>query len=225
MSGTPKTLTVTEIHQLLDELLVKEGTTKRCARGIRNYTIACLMVEAGLRVGEVVKLRWTDLYFNFEPVKSIVVPADIAKNNKERTIPVSTRLADALKTYSRYYGPAVEGYTPNSAFYHPTRMKPLTTRQVERFIRKAAEKALGRPVHPHVLRHTFATRLMRVTNARVVQELLGHESMTSTQIYMSPNADDKQTAIDAVKNGVTEQMEEGAETSRLASAPNRGDTR
>jgi site-specific recombinase XerC len=66
---------------------------------------------------------------------------------------------------------------------------------------------------------------MRVTNARVVQELLGHESMTSTQIYMSPNADDKQTAIDAVKNGVTEQMEEGAETSRLASAPNRGDTR
>lgn len=225
MSRTPKTLTMTEIHQLLDELRCKSGTTKREARGIRNYTIACLMVEAGLRVGEVVKLRWYNLYFNCEPVKSIIIPADIAKNKKERTIPVSTRLSDALSEYAGYYETFVGIFVARFAFFATDPDRPLTTRQVERFIRKAAEKALGRPVHPHVLRHTFGTRLMRVTNARVVQELLGHESMTSTQIYMSPNEDDKQTAIDAVTDGITEQKAEGAETSRPADVTDRSDTR
>ncbi len=224
MSGTPKTLTVTEIHQLLDELLCKSGTAKQGARGIRNYTIACLMVEAGLRVGEVVKMQWSDLYFNTEPVKSIIVRAEIAKNKKERQVPVSTRLCDALTEHRRYNMAAYPGSW--HSFFHKTDygFAPLTTRQVERFIRAAAMRSIGRPVHPHILRHTFATRLMRVAPAATVKELLGHESMTSTAIYMHPNEDDKRKAIDAVVDGVTEQTEEGAEASRLANVPDRSDT-
>ncbi|GAH69734.1 unnamed protein product, partial [marine sediment metagenome] len=49
--------------------------------------------------------------------------------------------------------------------------------------------------HPHMLRHTFASKLMRVTSMRTVQELLGHSSITSTQIYTHPNEDDKKKAI------------------------------
>lgn len=225
MSTTPKTLTATEIHQLLDGLLCETSTAKRKARGIRNYTMACLMVEAGLRVGEVVKMRWGDLYFNCEPVKSIIVRPEIAKNKKERQVPVSTRLCDALAEHLCYVKTPKLGDFP--CFFSPWKhgFRPLTTRQVERFMRKAAEKALGRPVHPHVLRHTFATRLMRVAPAATVKELLGHESMTSTAIYMHPNEDDKRKAIDAVVDGITEQKKEGAEASRPADVTDRSDTR
>ncbi|MBA7590422.1 Tyrosine recombinase XerC [subsurface metagenome] len=158
------------------------------------------------------------------PVKSIIVPAEIAKNKKERQVPVSTRLCDALTEHHRYNMAAYPGSW--HSFFHKTDygFAPLTTRQVERFIRAAAERSIGRPVHPHILRHTFGSRLMRVASTPVVMELLGHQSMTSTAIYMHPNEDDKRKAIDAVVDGVTEQTEEGAEASRLANVPDRSDT-
>jgi len=72
---------------------------------------------------------------------------------------------------------------------------PITTRQVERIIKHAAIASIGRPANPHMLRHTFATKLMRITNVRVVQELLGHRNLSSTQIYTHPNQDDFAAAI------------------------------
>ncbi|MBA7479869.1 Tyrosine recombinase XerC [subsurface metagenome] len=225
MTTTPKTLTVTEIHQLLDELLRKAGTAKQSARGVRNYTIACLMVEAGLRVGEVVKMRWCDLYFNWEPVKSIIIPAEIAKNKRERQIPVSARLADALTEYRRVVDTSKLEYLPCFFGLGKRSYEPLTTRQVERFIRKAAEKAIGRPIHPHILRHTFATRLMRVTNSRVVQELLGHDSMTSTQIYMHPNAEDLKEAVDKLNEPEAVGVGGEQSTESGTGVTDRGDTR
>ncbi len=225
MTTTPKTLTVTEIHQLLDALLCKVGTAKQGARGIRNYTMACLMLEAGLRVGEVVKMRWCDLYFNNEPVKSIIIPAEIAKNKKERQIPVSTRLSDALTEHARYESPPEFRTINFYAFYRVSPYAPLTTRQVERFIRAAAERSIGRPVHPHILRHTFGSRLMRVANAAVVMELLGHQSMTSTQIYMHPNAEDLKEAVDKLNE--PEAVGVGGEQSAESGTgvTDRGDTR
>ncbi len=168
MNTTPKTLTVTECHQLLDALLCKAGTKKQFRKGVRNYTMALLMMDAGLRVGEVVELRREDLWFNSQPVTSIIIPAEIAKSGEERQIPVSGRLSDAIKEMARaYWSPDLaESYW--LAFYRTKFLKPLTTRQVERIIRAAAMKSIGRPVHPHMLRHTFASRLMRRTNARVV---------------------------------------------------------
>lgn len=196
MTGTPKTLTVTESHQLLDALLVKQGTAKQFRRGIRNYTMALLMLDAGLRVGEVVQLKISDLWFGSEPVTSIIIPAEIAKNNEERTIPISGRLCDAIKQMDASYWPQTLSAGFARAFYQTDHARPVTTRQVERIIRAAALKVLGRPVHPHILRHTFASKLMRKTNVRVVQELLGHQSITSTQIYTHPNSDDLKTAIE-----------------------------
>lgn len=195
MTTTPKTLNVTQCHQLLNELLIKQGSEKQFRRGIRNYTIALLMLEAGLRVGEVIKLRWLDLYWNKEPVKSLIVQPEIAKNKREREIPVSTRLSNALKEYSRCFRAQGWPWEESYVFYRQDARYSLTTRQVERFIRAAAIRCIGRPIHPHVLRHTFATRLMRVADIRTVQELLGHESVTSTQIYTHPNEDDKKKAI------------------------------
>lgn len=195
MSSTPKTLTVTEQHQLLDALLCKDAPHKSFHKGVRNYLIGCLMLEAGLRVGEVVALEMSHLYFNDKPVQTLVLTADITKNKKERTIPISSRLKAALEEYFNE-NPWVREKKPSSyAWCDLGCQHTLTTRQVERIINAAGWKALGRPVNPHMLRHTFATKLMRVTDMRTVQELLGHKDITSTQIYTHPNADDKVKAI------------------------------
>ena len=200
MAPTPKTLNVTECHQLLDALLCKDAPSKTFRKGVRNYTMALLMLEAGLRVGEVVQLLNYNLYFNSRPVTSIIIPAEIAKNNRERTIPVSERLSNALKEHFQYISALDVEIDASFVFHRGDGEFPLTTRQVERIIRAAAMKSLGRPVHPHVLRHTFASKLMRVTDMRTVQELLGHKNMSSTQIYTHPNEDDKKKAINQIDN-------------------------
>ncbi len=196
---TPQTLTITECHQLLDCLLCKKGTKIQFRKGVRNYCMALLMLDAGLRVGEVVRLHTPDLFFNDIPVEMIIINNTLAEKDCTRAVPVSTRLSLALSELFkdiRYYGDKLR---PCVAFHSGRPYIPLTTRQVERIIRAAGMKCLGRPVHPHVLRHTFASRLMRKTNMRIVQELLGHKNISSTQIYTHPNGDDLRKAVDSLE--------------------------
>jgi len=202
MSSTPKTLNVTEQHQLLDALLCKNAPHRSFRKGIRNYLIGCLMLEAGLRVGEVVKLEMSDLFFCGQYVKSLVVRVEISKNHKERIIPVSTRLANAIEEFRKNNPDFQLLSSSHFVFCRADFDGSITTRQVERIINAAGYKAFGRPVNPHMLRHTFATKLMRVTDMRTVQELLGHSDITSTQIYTHPNEDDKKKAIDDLEHEV-----------------------
>jgi len=204
MSNAPKTLNVTEQHQLLDALLCKDAPHKSFRKGIRNYLIGCLMLEAGLRVGEVVSLQMSHLYFMREPVNTLVLTSNITKNHKQRTVPVSTRLKNAMVEY--YYNhPYLDGLPDDHSVWQSLcGRNSFTTRQVERIINRAGWKAFGRPVHPHMLRHTFASKIMRVTDTRTLQELLGHEHITTTQIYMHPNEDDKKKAIDLIDKGEIE---------------------
>lgn len=196
--ATPKTLTTEECKKLLHELLHHKRHNGYRIKSIRNHTIALLMLDAGLRVGEVVKLQWSSLWYNSVPVTSIIINPEIAKNKTERIIPVSQRLSSAIKNCREYFG-TPDYNSPEDCAQQPLRIVfPLTTRQVERIIRSAAMKSLGRPVHPHVLRHTFASRLMRTVSIRIVQELLGHQSLTSTQIYTHPNHEDLKKAIDTI---------------------------
>ncbi len=198
MSTAPKTLTVTECHQLLDALICKDGTKKQFRKGVRNYLMALLMLDAGLRVGEVVRLKLSDLFFSGTAIKAIVIGDGLAEKDCTREVPASGRIIDAIEEMAKCWWVqeywTIQGY----AFFTVDENTPLTTRQVERIIRAAAMKCLGRPVHPHVLRHTFASRLMRKTNARVVQELLGHKNLSSTQIYTHPNGEDLKQAIDRI---------------------------
>jgi len=196
MSSTPKTLTTDECHRLLDALQIRDGTPKQVRRGIRNYTLALVMLDAGLRVSEAIGLEVNDLIFNNAPVTSVLVRPEIAKNHKERSVPVSTRLSEAISQMFMAYWSDHYKNGQHRAFVSPSSHKPLTTRQVRRIISYAAFAALGRSVHPHVLRHTFASKLMRVTNMRTVQILLGHSNITSTQIYTHPNEQDKHQAIE-----------------------------
>ncbi len=195
----PKTLDVTQQQQLLDALLRNDSPPKTFRKGLRNYLMACLMLDAGLRVGEVVALKKSHLYFNDRPVATLLLTPSITKNHRERTVPIGDRLRKALDDF---YGRNLwllhrdESY---SIWGNELRDTPLTTRRVEQVLAKASMKAFGRRINPHMLRHTFASRLLKVTNMRTVQELLGHSCITSTQIYTHPSEDDKKKAIDSLE--------------------------
>lgn len=198
----PKTLDVEQQLKLLEVLLNKTAPLKTARKGIRNHLIACLMLDAGLRVGEVVKMRHPHLYFNNVPVKSLILDPHITKNHRERTVPVGYRLSEAMRNHLNFLLANAELNNEDFCFYATNPEKPLTTRQVENIINSAALKCFGRTINPHMLRHTFASRLLRVTNMRTVQELLGHNCITSTQIYTHPNEDDKKKAITDIDNNV-----------------------
>jgi len=198
MSNSPPTLNVTETHSFIDSLLCKDGSRSQFRKGVRNYCIGLLMVEAGLRVGEVTQLIVSDLWLRGLVVPNVVVRAEIAKNKTERIIPVSSRLSIAIYEMDRHVWDP-DGAMPFSfAFYADSPFDSITTRQIERIFEKAGKNAIGRSVNPHMLRHTFASRLMRKTNSRIVQELLGHKNLASTQIYTHPNGDDLRSAIDSL---------------------------
>ena len=200
MSPAPKTLTDNECQLLLEALLIRDGTPKQQRRGIRNHTIALCMLDAGLRVGEVVRLLVSDLWFKDAPVVSILVDPNVAEKGCERQVPVTNRLSAAIKKAASFYWDSTQ-LQPDGSQARPCGPAfRLSTRQIERFISSAAIKSLGRPIHPHILRHTFATRLMRKTNARIVQQLLGHKRLSSTQIYTHPNQQDLSIAIDTLND-------------------------
>lgn len=191
----PKTLDSDEQGKLLMSLYNKHVAGKLYRKGLRNYLIGCLMLDAGLRVGEVVQLTVSHLIFNDLPVHTLILTGDITKNKRERSVPVNTRLTAAIQ---KFYDDCLVNFCIRSAyliFSVPNTNRCITTRQIENIILAAAMRSLGRPVNPHMLRHTFASKLLRVTNMRTVQMLLGHSCITSTQIYTHPNEEDKKKAI------------------------------
>lgn len=199
--STIETLNYAECVTLLDTLQNDRGTYVQKCRGIRNYTMALLMLDAGLRVGEVVKLRVSDLWLQNEPVTSIIVRAEIAKRYHERKIPCSERLCNAIKLLAGYYWASCNLPGDSFAFACTSLGNSPTTRRVEQIIKAAGFKAFKRDIHPHILRHTFATRLMSKTSMPVVQELLGHKSIKTTQIYTHPNDQDLKSAIEGIAPG------------------------
>ncbi|MBA7609970.1 Tyrosine recombinase XerC [subsurface metagenome] len=196
-SESPTTLETAESDNLLDYLRHNAGTANKMRKAVRNYCMALLMLDAGLRVGELVSLRVQNLFFNREPVRNIIIKPHMTKNKVEHSIPVSPLLSEALRVFFDIWWLNYETPEQKFAFTNVSTDRPITTRQVERIICAAGWKSLGHPVHPHVLRHTFASRLMRITNSSTVQQLLGHKYLSSTQIYCHPNEDDKRLAIES----------------------------
>lgn len=196
---TPKTINSDDQSKLLMSLYNKAVVGKLYKKGLRNYLIGCLMLDAGLRVGEVVQLTVSHLLFSGLPVNTLILTSDITKNKRERSVPVNTRLTEAISNFFKAaFSPTIL-HSSSLVFAVPHTNRCITTRQIENIILAAAMRSLGRPVNPHMLRHTFASKLLRVTNMRTVQMLLGHSCITSTQIYTHPNEEDKKKAIDAME--------------------------
>lgn len=190
-----KTLTEEQAKQLLDYIKEAPDTPYKYLLGIRNTLMILLMLDAGLRVGEVVKLTRGVLCFAGQPVSTIVLLADKTKNKVERSIPVTDRLKAAIGHMIESFWEPAGVKAENLAFRSGCCTGCFSVRQVERLIAYYSEAAIGFRIHPHVLRHTFATRLMKKTNIRIVQKLLGHKRLTSTQVYTHPDAEDLKKAI------------------------------
>ena len=124
--------------------------------------------------------------------------AEIAKLHIERSIPMSERLQDAVLKVQDLDKRWQKPFAPEWAFQMNGSDRPLTTRTVQLIINAASKQSINRTIHPHVLRHTFATRLMQKTNIRILQQLLGHASIQTTQIYTHPNTQDLSNAIKSI---------------------------
>jgi integrase/recombinase XerC len=156
------------------------------------------MLDAGLRVGEVSRLTVDQLYYVGAPVGCIHLDAPGTKTKSSRDIPVTIRLHEALTKMNDYYWAKLPPNPHSYAFYTELPCEHVSIRQIQRIINQAARFSIGRKLHPHTLRHTFATKLMRKCPMRVVQQLLGHKSISSTEVYTHPNHQDLQIAIDSL---------------------------
>lgn len=156
-----------------------------------------LMVHLGFRVGEALAARrsWiTDLE---SPDATITVPAECSKNGASRTLPMPS----LLRVWLLNRHPRVEQELPPEPATDPclTRNRwgaPPSQIYLARRLRHASRAAIGRGIRSHTLRHTFATTMLRTTNLRVVQHMLGHKSIATTQLYTHPNMADLKEAMD-----------------------------
>ena len=166
----------------------------------RNYAILMTMLQTGVRVGELVGLTFDDILIGGHFKTMLTVRAETSKSGKERNIPISKRLKDVLQDYVTGYQLKQRAIRAEDPLFPQTnQVHPLSTRQVERIVAKLSKEAIGRKVHPHLLRHTFGTNTSRVAPLRVVQELLGHTNIASTAIYLHPNSVDLKQAVDKLE--------------------------
>jgi site-specific recombinase XerD len=191
----PPTLTTAECSLLLGQVQ-RHGSTDGCRmRSARNYSIFLLMLDAGLRVGEVVNLKVGDLVFEGKPVMTLVISEKISKCLNDRALPLTQRLHESLYRLNNYWFHPLDKNHLDYAFTNARNKKPLNRRTVSDFLGAAAMLSIHRHVWPHMLRHTFATRIVRKSSTATAQQLLGHRYLSSTQVYCHPNQDDLKVAI------------------------------
>jgi integrase/recombinase XerC len=181
----PVFLTVDEVFRLL------EAPGPQDPFADRDQAILELMYSTGMRVAELVGLRMNSLDFEGEMVRVT------GKGNRERLVPMGRPAIDALHRYFPERLTLLTSGSRNQTAVDPQclfvnhRGGRLTTRSVERLVAMYAERAgLLCRVTPHALRHSFATHLLEMgADLRLVQELLGHASLSTTQRYTHLNVD------------------------------------
>lgn len=179
----PATLAIAEVEALLHAAGMPDPPV-----GLRDRALLELCYATGARISEAVGTDVDDIQLEEEPAVLLR-----GKGGKHRIVPVGSFAADALRDYLVRARPALAaGGKGNSGIFLNTRGGRLSRQSAWTIIRTAAGRA-GLDVagiSPHILRHSFATHLLAGgADVRVVQELLGHSSLTTTQIYTHVAAD------------------------------------
>ncbi len=178
----PRHLRPGEVENLLEAPEAADGPL-----ALRDRAILELLYAAGLRVGELVSLGWRDIDLSARVLRVM------GKGRKERMVPFGRPAADALRIWLEAWEPvrarAAGGKRAFDEDDDPVFLNNLGGRLTDRSVRRVLDRwvdsaALARGVHPHTLRHTFATHLLENgADLRTIQELLGHESLSTTQKY------------------------------------------
>lgn len=160
--------------------------------GLRDYTILITLAFTGIRLQETVNLNMEDIDFERGTIKVF------GKGSKERLIPMNKTLINSLKDYFDK-----RPITEDKSVFISRRNKRLSGRQIERIVKNYALKAqlTKMKISPHKLRHTFATLLhFSEVDLIEIQSLLGHSSITSTQIYTHTNPKKLKTAVEKLED-------------------------
>jgi integrase/recombinase XerC len=176
----PTFLSVDDAFQLLGGIKIKTDLD------VRDRAVLEVFYSTGVRVSELVGMNWADVDFQLGIVRVL------GKGSKERIVPIGEIALEALKDYAqeqrRKWNFSCQGETP---VFLNHRGERITTRSVARIVEKHLKLA-GIPIKmgPHGLRHSFATHLLNSgADLRVIQELLGHASLSTTQRYTHLNLD------------------------------------
>lgn len=168
----PVVLTQEEVEKMIDSVKGDDPIS------LRNKAMIELLYGCGLRISELLSLQTKDIHLN-EAYLIIV-----GKGNKERMVPVGEM---AILAVRRYLTKGFLEISPSNGklLFYNYQKKPLSRQSVFKFIKKlAADNGITKEISPHTLRHSYATHLLEGgTDLRVVQELLGHEDIATTQIY------------------------------------------
>ncbi len=172
-----------------DEILLMKHKAAETYR--RDLMIISLALGTGLRNNELINLTIEMIRPYDEVCNFLLVPGSISKGGIERQVPLFADLRDSLESFLVWKFENSQPCGPSN-FLFLTRFtnNRLNARDFQRIIHGISIKAIGRPIHPHVLRHTFATKLLSVSNLRIVQQSLGHKNIQTTQIYTHPSKND-----------------------------------
>jgi integrase/recombinase XerD len=169
----PKGLTESDVERLLD------APDERTPLGLRDRTMFEVLYATGLRVSELVTLRVAQVSMDMGVVRVM------GKGSKERLVPLGEEALDWLRRYLAGGRPVLLGKQVSDAMFVTARGEGMTRQMFWYLIKKHARTAgLNKPLSPHTLRHAFATHLLNHgADLRVVQMLLGHADISTTQIY------------------------------------------
>lgn len=170
----PDVLSIEEIDYLIDSVDLSK------VEGQRNKAMIETLYSCGLRVSELVNLKITNLYLDQGYIRVE------GKGNKERLVPVSGKAVEEIETYMANYRKRLNvAKDSENILFLNRRGKKLSRVMVFTIIKGLAEKAgIKKSISPHTFRHSFATHLINGgADLRAVQEMLGHESILTTEIY------------------------------------------
>jgi integrase len=188
-------LSSTECRQFLAALENQDSPT-RCGGSI--------LYHCGLRVGELLGLTWKDLMTEGRIHDTLTVRPETSKSGRSRLVPIPSPLKIEI---TRHFHRS-EVHTPQQTeIWWPVIPgnihRAWSVRWFESKLKDLGLRWLHRRLTPHMLRHTFATRLLKVTDIRTVQEVLGHSSVRSTQIYTHPQLSDLVRAMERISTAQT----------------------
>ncbi len=174
----PRVLSLEEVESLLEKPDLKKP------QGIRDRAVLEILYGCGLRVSELVSLELKDVRL----AQGFLICR--GKGNKERIVPVGRAAARWLKTYLKEVRPQWDR-RGSPVIFLTRRGQPFTRQGIWKILKAYGQQAgLRDKIHPHVLRHSFATHLLeRGADLRSVQMLLGHSQITTTQIYTHVSRD------------------------------------
>jgi len=169
----PETLNELQVEQLIDSIETKAPL------GLRDRAIVELLYASGLRISELANARLE----NFNAEERIVRVT--GKGNKMRLVPVGRKACEALAAYLSSERPTLVKRRSGSEIFLSARGGKLTTTRIWQVVKKhARHSGLEKNIYPHLLRHSFATHLLgNGADLRIIQEMLGHADISTTQIY------------------------------------------